>query len=202
VKSKVAIFGGLLEAISNTGGNTMNRHMLTLATVALFSFAVALPTSDSAAQQMQRVSFKTPAANTKYTQQHFIDVGDVPGHQVRVLEIHRTFPNDPPVINGVKLKEQWTRGVSDYIDTNGTANNYNVYVMENGDKFFVRLTVLAQNNTNSDGSRKSTATSTGFITGGTGKFAAIRGIVRSINVFDPKAGLNDGQTEIEYSVGN
>jgi hypothetical protein len=179
--------------------NTMNRS--NVIAVALFALAVALPSSQVAAQQMQRISYKTPAANTKYTQQHFLDVGDVAGHQVRVLEIHRVFPNDPPVIEGVKLKEQWTRGVSDYIDTNGTAINYSIFVMENGDKFFVRTTVLAQNNTNPDGSKKSVATSTGFITGGTGKLAGITGVVRSVNVFDPKAGLNEGQTEIEYSIG-
>ena len=174
------------------------RRILSVFTIAALGLAV-LPGS-AVAQQMQRVSYKTPATNTKYTQQHFLDVGDVSGHQVRVLEIHRTFPNDPPVINGVKLKEQWTRGVSDYIDTNGTAINYNVFVMENGDRFFVRTTVLAQNNVNPDGSRKSVATSTGFITGGTGKLAGIQGFVRSVNVFDPKAGLNEGQTEIEYSM--
>jgi hypothetical protein len=178
----------------------MKRYaMLTLAILVCSAIALA---GETVAQQMQRVSFKTPAANTKYTQQHFVDVGDVPGHQVRVLEIHRVFPNDPPVINGMKLKEQWTRGVSDYVDTNGTATNYSIYVMESGDRFFVRTTVLAQNNVSPDGTRKSTATSTGFITGGTGKFANMRGIVRSVNVFDPKSGLNDGQTEIEYSVGN
>jgi hypothetical protein len=172
-----------------------------LISAALFALAVAVPAGQLAAQQVQRVSYKTLAANTKYTQQHFVDVGDVPGHQVRVLEIHRVFPNDPPVINGIKLKEQWTRGVSDYIDTNGTATNYNIFVLENGDKFFVRTTVLAQNNIKPDGSKQSVATSTGFITGGTGKLAGITGFVRSVNVFDPKAGLNEGQTEIEYSIG-
>ena len=78
--------------------------------------------------------------------------------------------------------------------------NYNIFVMENGDRFFVRTTVLAQNNVNPDGSRKSVATSTGFITGGTGKLTGIQGFVRSVNVFDPKAGLNEGQTEIEYAL--
>jgi len=83
----------------------MNRRTLALATIALLSFAVALPTGDVAAQQMQRVSFKTPAANSKYTVQHVLDVGDVPGHQVRLFELRRTFPTDAPTINGVKLKE-------------------------------------------------------------------------------------------------
>ena len=117
----------------------MNRRTTpTLATIALLCVAVAVPAGDALAQQMQRVSFKTSAANSKYTQQHVIDVGDVPGHQVRVFELHRTYPNDAPMINGVRLVESWARGLSDYTDTNGPNTGYTVYVMEGGDKFFVR----------------------------------------------------------------
>src|ERR1700704_177045 len=108
----------------------MNRRTLTLATIALLSFAVALPTGDVAAQQMQRVSFKTPAANSKYTQQHVLDVGDVAGHQVRIYELHRVFPTDAPVINGVKVVETWGRNISDYTDNNGPGITYTVYTME------------------------------------------------------------------------
>jgi len=180
----------------------MNRVIkLTLATAALLCFAVAVPMGDVEAQQLQRISYKTPAANSKYTQQHVLDVGDVPGHQIRIYELYRSFPADPPVINGLKLKETWSRGMSDYTDTNGPNTTYTEYVMENGDKFFSRTTVVSQSTVNPDGSRKNTATSAGSITGGTGKFAGIRGIVRAVNVFDPKAGLNEGQTEIEYAVG-
>jgi hypothetical protein len=67
---------------------------------AVICFLIAWPTAETVAQERQRASFKTSAQNTKYTQQHLIDVGDVPGHQVRIYEIHRTFPADPPVING------------------------------------------------------------------------------------------------------
>jgi len=102
-----------------------------------------------------------------------------------------------PGINGMKLKEQWTRGVSDYIDNNGTANNYSVYVLENGDKFFSHTTVLAH----STGSGKPTNMSVGPITGGTGKFTGIQGIVRTSGAFDPKTGFNETQTDIEYSIG-
>ena len=178
----------------------MNRRTLTLATIALLSFAVALPTGDVAAQQMQRVSFKTPAANSKYTEQHVVDVGDVPGHQVRLFVLQRTFPGEAPLINGVKLKEATSRGLSDYIDTNGANTNYVEYLMENGDKFFTRQTTVAQSTVNSDGSRKNVATGAGVITGGTGKFVGIRGTVRTTNVFDAKAGVNDGQTELEYTL--
>jgi hypothetical protein len=176
----------------------MNRRTtITLATIALLSFAVALPTGDAAAQQKQRVSFKTSAENTKYTQQHVLDVGDVPGHQVRIYELHRTFPNNPPMINAVALKEQWTRAVSDYTDNSGPGTTYGVYVLVNGDQFFTRSALVAQNT----GSGKLTATTAGYITGGTGKLAGLQGMVRTVNTADPKAGINEGQTEIEYSIG-
>jgi len=35
-------------------------------------------------------------AKSTYTQQHTLDVGDIPGHQIRIHEVHRTYPNDKP----------------------------------------------------------------------------------------------------------
>ena len=100
----------------------MNRQAtFALTVMAFFGVAVALPASDALAQQKQQVSFKTPAANTKYTQQTTVDVGDVPGHQVRVFELHRTYPSDAPVINGLKMTEMWTRGVTDFIEGTGSS---------------------------------------------------------------------------------
>lgn len=175
----------------------MNRLVTLTLTVILVCLVVALPTDNLLAQQKQQLSFKTSAENTKYTQQHLIDVGDVSGHQVRVYELHRTFPNNAPVMNGVAIKEQWTRAISDYTDNNGPGTTYGVYVLENGDKFFTRSVLVAQ----STGSGKLTATTVGQITGGTGKFAGIQGIVRTVNTADPKAGVNEGQTDIEYTIG-
>ena len=117
----------------------MNRlTKLTVATAASLCLVTGLPSLEVRAQEKQRVSFKISAENTKYTQQHSIEVGDVSGHHVRVYEIKRTFPNNPPVINGVALKEQWTRAISDYTDNNGPGTTYGTYVLENGDKFFSR----------------------------------------------------------------
>jgi hypothetical protein len=146
------------------------------------------------AQQKQHVFYNTPATETKYTQQHLIDIGDIPGHQARLFEIQRTYGNDAPVINGMKLKEQWTRGMSDYIDNNGQALIYNVWVLENGDKFFVRTFLVAQ----SSGDGKLTNMTSGVITGGTGSLARMRGIVRSHGPSEPKAGINANETEIDY----
>jgi hypothetical protein len=156
--------------------------------------ALVSPSGSAAAQEKQRVSFKAAAANTKYTQQHVIDVGDTPGHQVRVFEIHRTYPGNPPVINGVKLAETWSRAVSDYTDGNGLNPGYTVYVLENGDKFFTRYNCVATN----AGEGKVNTNCVAQITGGTGQFVRIRGVVRSANTADPKAGFNENQSEIEY----
>jgi hypothetical protein len=174
----------------------MNCLTKSLTIVLLPCLATVLAAVDVAAQEKQQVSFKTSAENTKYTQQHMIDVGDFPGHQVRVYEIHRTFPKNAPVISGVAIKEQWTRAISDYTDNNGPGTTYGIYVLENGDKFFTRSSLVAQ----STGAGKLTASTVGYIIGGTGKFAGIKGIVRTVNTADPKAGVNEGQTEIEYTL--
>jgi hypothetical protein len=170
------------------------RNTLNLSAIAALGFALSL--SNAVAQQKQHVSFKTPAENTKYTQQQAIDVGDVPGHQVRVYEIHRTYPNNAPVINGVKLVESWSRGITDYIDGNGPNTTYNIYILENGDKFSTRAALVAQ----SLGSGKITTTSAGSITSGTGKLAGIQGIIRTTGTAEPKAGVNENMTEIDYSI--
>jgi hypothetical protein len=172
------------------------RTKLTLTTMALLCLAVALPAGDTLAQQRNtRVSFTASAANSKFTQQHDIDVGDRPGHQVRVFEIHRTFPNNAPVINGEKLADLWNRGASDLVDGDGAYTVYAVFIMANGDKFYDRASLVAS----STGSGKFTTTSTGTITGGTGKFAGIRGTVRTAGTVDPKAGFTEVQYDIEYS---
>jgi hypothetical protein len=175
----------------------MNRRTaFTLATIGLLSLAAALRPGNVIAQQKQQVSFKAPAENSKYGIQQNIDVGDVPNHIVRIFEVHRTFPKNAPVINGVKLAESWTRGDGDRIDGVGPVMQYVVYVMESGDKFFARMDGVVQT-----GSGKFTATIAGHITGGTGKFAAILGIVREVANFDPQTGFNEDQTDIEYSIG-
>jgi len=174
----------------------MNWLTKSLALALLPCLTIVLPAADVFAQEKQQVSFKTSAENTKYTQQHMIDVGDFPGHQVRIYEIQRTFPNNAPMINGVALKEQWTRAISDYTDNNGPGTTYGIYVLENGDKFFTRSSLVAQ----SSGPGKLTASTVGYIIGGTGKLEGIKGIVRTVNRADPKAGVNEGQTEIEYTL--
>jgi hypothetical protein len=157
-----------------------------------------LTASGAWAQEKHKISYRSPAELSKYTQQHAIDVGDVPGHQVRINEIHRTYPKDLLTFEGVSVVEEWNRGYSDYIDINGHAWGYGIYILENGDKIFTRLDGTSQTSLNPDGSKKSTYTGTWVLTGGTGNFRGIRGTLRATARFDPKTGFNEGQVEGEY----
>src|SRR5271165_2319951 len=166
---------------------------LTLTTITFMWLAVVLPANNVLAQQ--RLAFKVSAENTKYTQQHTIDVGDVSGHQVRLFEIHRAYPSNAPVINGMKIVESWTRGISDYTNNNGEGTIFGVYVLENGDKFFTRGSLVAVQTPEAS---KLTATTVGPITGGTGKLSRINGMARMLTSADPKTGVNEAQVDIEY----
>ncbi len=150
------------------------------------------------AQQKQKISYKLPAELSKFTQQHVLAVGDVPGHQVRIYEVHRTYPKDLLVVEGVRVVEEWLRGYSDYIDINGPAWGYGIYLLENGDKIFTRLHGSSQTIANPDESKKSTFTGVITLAGGTGKFRGILGTLRATVIFDPQAGVNEGQWEGEY----
>ena len=113
----------------------MNRAITnSLVSLVMLALGVGVPTTGAYAQQKQTVSYKTPAEGTKYTQQHAVDVGDVPGHQIRIYELHRTFPSVAPVINDIKVKEIWSRNTSDYVDGNGPGTFYSEYTFQNGDK--------------------------------------------------------------------
>jgi len=154
--------------------------------------------SEAWAQQKQKITYKLPAELSKFTQQHVLDVGDVPGHQVRIFEVHRTFPKDLLVVEGVRVVEEWLRGYSDYIDTNGPAWGYGIYSLENGDKIFTRLHGTSQAIVNPDGSKKNTFIGVITLAGGTGKFRGMLGTLRTTVIFDPKAGVVEGQWEGEY----
>jgi len=159
--------------------------------------AAALFASNASAQQMQKVTIKAPAENSKYVLQQNVDVGDAPNHIMRIYDIHRTYPTNPPVIAGLKIVEESDRGVADYTDGNGNSTFYSVWTAENGDKFFTRGSLVTQS-----AAGKLTATSSGVITGGTGKFAGIHGVFRGLANFDPKAAFNEAQSELEYAIGN
>lgn len=166
-----------------------------LATLAAAS--LLLGAAGESGAQKQRYAFKTPPGAGKYVQQHAIDVGDVPGHQVRVLEIHYSYTEEAPVYDGVKVKESWLRAATDYTEGNGRGTGYTVAVLENGDKIFGRWEAITQTTAGKDGAKLARTTSVTTLTGGTGKFASIHGTLRSVATTDFKA-LSEAMAEGDY----
>jgi hypothetical protein len=151
---------------------------------------------NAVAQERHKFTTHAAAAQSKYVQQHVIDVGDVPGHYVRIYEIQRT--GSEVEFSGVKSKESWSRGYSDYTNSTGSTAGYGVWILEDGSKVFSRYSGISQTVVGADGGKKGTYHGVTQITGGTGKFANIRGFVRDVTKFDIQAGYNELSGEGEY----
>jgi hypothetical protein len=162
--------------------------------VALAIFAAGA----ASAHEKCKMSWETPAADTKYGQQLALDVGDVPGHQVRIIEIHRVYPNDKPNCEGLKRVESWTRLYTDYTAGNGRAWGYAVTTLENGDKIFGEFNGVSQTVVAPDGAKKITNEGTITWTGGTGKYLGVRGLEWDHTIAEPDKGLNQVRSEAEY----
>jgi hypothetical protein len=150
------------------------------------------------AQQKLKFSYTQPPGLTKYTQQHALDVGDVPGHQIRIASLHTKFASDSPEYDGVKVVETFGWIQSDYTNATGRFTQYTVSHMANGDMVFSRTEGLGQTTSAADGSGKTSYSTVTTLTGGTGKFASIRGTIKGGGVTDFKTGPNNSPSEGEY----
>lgn len=158
----------------------------------------SLSVSSTWAQEKQHVRYQIPAENTKYVQQHVIDVGDVTGHQIRILELTRTYPKGTLAFAGVNVVREWGRGISDYINGSGRNWGYITWELENGDKVYGQWDANSQTVFAADGSKKASGLVTETIVGGTGTLAKIRGTLLGSYNFDPGRGINSGQWEGDY----
>lgn len=141
----------------------------------MFAAAMALfATSPAYAQQKYRMT-RAPSSTTQYLQQHAIDVGDAPGHQVRVYEIRYDYPNKDLAFADVTVKEALVRGLSDYVNFSGPFTSYTVYFLEDGNKVFTRATGTSLLTTGADGNQVVKFSGAENFIGGTGKFKGIRG---------------------------
>ena len=107
----------------------------------VLSVAVA---QEAFAQEKCQRKLDNSGAKSKYTEQHTMDVGDVKGHQIRIYELHRTFASDQPNCEGLKRKEIWSHGYSDYINLNGRAWGYTVIIFDNEDQIFAEFSGASQ----------------------------------------------------------
>jgi hypothetical protein len=178
--------------------NCLLKDANVLSVIAACAGLMLMPASEGWAQEKCKQSGKWLAQDSKYTQQHVIDVGDVPGHQVRLFELHRTPSNSKPNCEGLTIVEGFSRGYSDYTNINGRAWGYGMNVMDNGDKIFTQWSGTTQTIFSSDGSKKTTYSGITTYTGGTGKYRGIHGMTRDSSNFNPTTGFNETQWEEEY----
>ena len=87
---------------------------------------------------------------------------------------------------------------SDYIGASGRFTSYGVLHMANGDRIFTRADGLSQTSIGADGGRRTSFSTVTTLTGGTGKFATIRGTIRGSGVTDLKTGTTGNPSEGEY----
>ena len=173
---------------------SITQSVLTLSVITLLCFAAPTAT----AQEKMKYSFSGKPESVKYGQQHVLDVGDVPGHQLRIAELDTKYGADAPEYAGVKIVQVKGRLMSDYIDGSGRLVGYGVLYMANGDRIYTRSETTALSAPSADGSRKASFITISTITGGTGKFATIRGVLRGTGFTDFKTGTSGTQTEGEY----
>ena len=162
----------------------------------LFAFigAMALLAGPEAIAQ-QKYTISQPAnAIRKFTQEHIIEVGDVPGHKLRIYEVQNQYPQNDLAFAGVAVKQMLSHGVSDSVNGSGAFTAYNVFAMADGNKVFVRLTGTTQ----SDGAGGNRSTSVENFVGGTGKFKGMRGQVTGSGERAPVAKTLTSQSSGEY----
>ena len=156
----------------------MKMSRLTAAVVTLVSVGSLLFSLEAQAQKKYSIS-EAPSSNSEYLQEHIIDVGDRPGHQLRVYEIRFEYPKKDLAFAGVLVKQSMTTGMSDYINWSGSFTTYTVYTMDDGNQVYSRTSGTTQSTITTEGQRAAFKFSfvENFI-GGTGKFRGMRGQTR------------------------
>jgi hypothetical protein len=176
----------------------MRRSICT--TVSVLGLAALLFPASGLAQQKYSYSHSTAPQSSRYVQQRVIDVDDMPGHQLRILEVQRKYTRNHPVISGVKVVEVTVRGFSDYTNGVGPAQGYSTWILEDGNKVYAQWSGTSYTTTTSTGSQQGTYNGMTYFIGGTGEFATLRGVLTEKSEFntDPESGYNKSSSIGEY----
>jgi hypothetical protein len=78
--------------------------------------ALSFATASAWAQEKMKYSYSGKPESSKFTQTHAIDVGDVPGHQLRVGQLQSKYGADAPEFAGIKVVESKNTLTTDYTD--------------------------------------------------------------------------------------
>ena len=174
--------------------------LLTIAGVLLSGF-IGLSPNVAQAQKHYPIEDKSEWSSGKYTQQHMIDVGDLPGHKVRILELQRIYNDKSKLaVSGAQVKETWVRGYSDYTQGKGKAWGYSIWLLDDGNKIYMEWAGTTSSESTSTGSIEGIFNGVTWLRGGTGKYSAIRGTITDVTAFnnDPKNGYNRAESKGEY----
>jgi hypothetical protein len=110
-------------------GITCSRFATVFA-LSLVGGLVLLAPGQSWTQEKHKLSWSARPENTKFTFQHTLEILDVPGHAIRMFEIRRTWPENPPTIEGLKVVEEIARGTTDSVAGNGRSWGYSSWRYE------------------------------------------------------------------------
>jgi hypothetical protein len=160
--------------------------------------AIALGPAGAAESSRLPLAYDAAAAQTAVVKRHEIEAGDVPRHVLRLLDIRRIFRRRPPVFDGVAATEMRERGTADLVDESGSESAYVIYLLADGNRVFGRYTGTVRSTRWPDGSWHHETDGRIELTGGTGRFAALRGQVRVRYALDPGADSSQGESAGEY----
>jgi len=132
--------------------------------------------------------------------EHIIDAGDAPGHQLRIVEIEKTCSRNHPKVRGVNITKVRQWAFTNYTNGIGPVIFYETWSDDNGNMFFLEGTSETESRITATGSRRGTSHGSGRITGGTGQFTSIQGGLVGHTEFDsdPDNGYNRNTSRLEY----
>jgi hypothetical protein len=173
------------------------RPLITILILGLVGGLLLSVSDTSFSQEKKKLAWSAKAEHTKFIGHPILEIPDVPGHAIRSFEIRRTYPDNPPMIEGLKVVEEVARGFSDQVLGNGRGWGYTVWRLENGDQMYSEWQNATQAVVNPDRSRRASFVGTYVTTGGTGKVRGAKGFGRYTGVTEVNA---EGQvTRNEYS---
>lgn len=165
----------------------------------IVAFAAILFPAGSHAQKKFQIDV-SPPQQSRYVKEHIIDAADAPGHQLRIVEIEKDYTSSHPIVRGVKITKVRQWAFTNYTNGVGPVIFYETWSDGRGNMFFVEGTAETESQITATGSRRGTSSGSGRITGGTGKFATIQGVLAGRTEFDsdPNDGYNRNKGRIEY----
>jgi hypothetical protein len=179
----------------------MNQFSFMWLSRAFFGATLLIAFGSALAQQRYPVESRSEWHTGRYTQQHIIEAHDIAGHQIRIFELHRASNESSRMaFRGTKVKESRVWGYSDAFGGVGRNWGYGTWMLEDGNRINFEYSGTSQSQPTGNGGRIGTYDGVARITGGTGPFGGIRGMLVDVVEFntDSSSGYNRATSKGEY----